>query len=475
MNVDKLVPKKLHENENSDSITRFKQIIGGLLPWYEIRASVIIGNSFDLNEAYQNANASSGNATKQRYRQYDHLPFDVSRVQFEIFSFCNTDVTLGKLSKNLISEKNKFRYKDRFEALRVVVRRDELACISDDLEKNCYEAIMSYTDGAPDDIADDFVRLTRAILPKSLSDSKEYFSLALDSVSKFGHELTERWYATTSIANRYSESELEDQETAYRFARCAELVGENVAREKYINRNSAINVCASISPSIGVAVLSRWRDRGIGFFNEQLVFLLEMFIKKGLINSQVAFALEALTDNINSVDLVCRCIESAESQHSQKYILDVYVRNLLMEEIGQTTISKIDGLCNRLDLENSDLSDALSFYEDKKNLDVDQNRQELSNYDNAEPSYDYVSIFEGLDLMSVEDLDAAISDFDSIDGRRSVGEFWQQCFKKVGVGGASILLQNIVLAERADSYDMERAIENIPCLLYTSPSPRDRG
>ncbi len=156
--------------------------------------------------------------------------------------------------------------------LRTGYRAQQLDDVIDELEQSTYEFIKGLKESRPEETAEHYISLARAVLSVSKDDAAVYFEEAINIVSKFGDEIVERWEALDSIGEK-SAGSASDQ-LAYRFIRCAELVGEYVYREKHWDRSGALITCTNMSPQIGVSALSRWRDREVGRFEYQLESLL---------------------------------------------------------------------------------------------------------------------------------------------------------------------------------------------------------
>ena len=153
--------------------------------------------------------------------------------------------------------------------------------------------------------------MARAVLPISRDDAAIYFDYAIEAVSKFGDELVQRWEAITALAKRSAEGGHSSPEMAYRFIRCAELIGDNVAREKHWDRNEAIRICAQLSPVSALAALSRWRDRDVGWFDWQLPALAAEIVTANFVSPSVGWSLSAFFEDYGLDDFASLCIEKS--------------------------------------------------------------------------------------------------------------------------------------------------------------------
>ena len=118
----------------------------------------------------------------------------------------------------------------RINLLRVGNRVSHLDSILTELEDSTYQLIKQLKDVGPEEIADHYILLARAVLTSSKDDATIYFEEAINIVSKFGDEIVQRWEAVAALGERAAPES--SDELAYRFIRCTELVGEYVYREK---------------------------------------------------------------------------------------------------------------------------------------------------------------------------------------------------------------------------------------------------
>ena len=180
---------------------------------------------------------------------------------------------------------------DRFEAGRAAFRLQHLTALRPPLEQSCVNLIAETGTEGPEEHASWFMQLARAVLPQSPTDAAAYFAQAVEAVSKFGDEMVERWEALVAVAKKAAESQKSVPELAYRFVRCAEVIGETVVREKYWDRDDVFRVAVRLDAPGAFAALSRWRDRGVGWFGEQLHALATESVKRGLISPLLGWCL----------------------------------------------------------------------------------------------------------------------------------------------------------------------------------------
>jgi len=433
-----------------------------------VRARILSAEVINLSEAHEAARMVSASASGHRYQQFDPLPFEISALKY------NNLVLLGKRDEGeidhyleeLSKEDLKFRLNDKVDELRVAYRVDHLESIRDKLELFCYErAKISSED--PESNADWFIKIARAVLPLNSEDAEAYFDLAIDAVSKFGDEAVERWEALVSIAQRSAESEYQTAEVAYRFMRCAELIGDTVAREKYFDRNETVDTCFSLSPESTFAILSRWKDRDVGWSVRQLPPLANKAVSSNLIPASAGWSLSAFAWEGELNDFAFLCIEKEDNKVKQQIIFDCLVKNLRVRDITGSIWEKIAKFAKTHKLYFSKLDcliDLSTIPEKHKEKVYQQSYVENNNKPN------WKKLLYGLDLTSSNGLSNAISVFNNLDAPKDSDYFWNEIFILISVRDTGRFLLALVDAENAGFYDIKNALENFPPNWKNKPS-----
>jgi hypothetical protein len=469
--LETLIPERLlvdkKNRQSSQEIDEFKQVVGGLLPWYMIRSHILLGRIEDIETAFQEANQRSKKVRSQRYRQRDPLPFEIASVCFESLVFkkpCDRSEEISIIEK-LFDNEYKLSLKDHISAVRAAYRLDHLSEIRNQLEQSCYEIVMSMSNEGPETKAENYIALARAVLPVSSADAAAYFDCAIKAISKFGDELVQRWEAVVAMAKRSAEGGHSSPEIAYRFIRCAELVGESVAREKYWSRNEAIQVCAKLCPSSAFAALSRWRDRDVvRWFENQLSALAHEAVCSKIIAPSVGWSLSAFSWEYRFDKFAALCIETESDKTCRQYILDTAVRDIRLNDASESSWQTLKGIAERFSLENKEIEKVLAFYDQQSRENKIEESSQLPRIIQSEEkqNIDWEEILADLDLTKTIGLNTALDKFDAIPYPSSPETLWKEVFKRVPISKASDFLQALAGAEKADFYDIRNALSNFP-------------
>lgn len=476
--IDELLPQEFTEKKKNkgknkkksyrsydQDIREFKENVGGLLPWYIVRARVLVNDIDGLFEALRDADKQSKDARAQRYRDSDQLLYEISRVWIGIFMLYRPAdrVQVEQFFTEYLKENKQIKINDRVRAIRGAIRLDHLSGISRQLEVLARDAIYSSTDEGPETQAEWYIDLARAVLPASREDAAAYFNNAIEVVSKFGDEIVQRWEAVAALASRSAEEGHSSPELAYRFMRCAELIGDNVDREKHWNRNGAIRVCTRLSPVSALATLSRWRDREIGWFDRQLTALADEMVERNFLSPAVGWSLSTFFEDNGLDEFASLCIEKEPTAVRRQYILNTAIRDLRLNEAAGQSWQKLKQIAQEQSLNHVDLDDIASFYLADSEKKEKQDKSGGSNSPDESEPVDWAKIFDDLDLTTGAGIDQAKQRFDGFPIRIHVYKtLWQEFFKRVSEGDALKFLQALIVAESTDMYDIQTALSCIP-------------
>lgn len=469
-NLDALLPKEFVEGEQTyrqeQDVREFKEKVGGLLPWYIVRARVLINDVDDIFEAVEEASQLSQVARKHRWRESDSLPYEISRIYIEILMLYRGADTLQveKFFANYLKENRQIWIQDRLKAVRAAFRLEHLSGIRRWLEQLAYEVVASASSEDTETRAEWYIDLARAVLPVSPDDATAYFNYAIEAVSKFGDEIVQRWEAVAALANRSAEGGRAPLEMAYRFIRCAELVGDNVAREKYFDRNGAIRICARLSPVSALAALSRWRDRDVGWFDRQLPALADEIVDSSFLSPSAAWSLSAFFEGYGLDDFASLCIEREPSTVCRQYILDTAIRDLRLNEAPEKSWRKLKQVAQKQSIENSELDEIFAHYtKASKEEGEDVLQRDFPYHQKESDPVDWEEIVDGLDLTSSLGIRYALQRFKADSTTpRNFKVFWQEVLAHIDESDANRFLLALIDTESADMYDIRYALSCLP-------------
>jgi hypothetical protein len=465
--LEGLVPKELVETERNYSqrqdLEQFKAVVGELLPWYIVRARVLINDIDDILGALRDASQRSKDARKSRWGASDSLPYEVSHVCIGILTLCRgaNIAQVETFFAEHLEENRQIWIQDRLKAVRAAFRLEHTSGIREQLEHSAYEAIVSASSAGPESRADWYMDLARALLPASHDDAAAYFDYAIEAVSRFGDEILQRWRAVAAMADRSAEGGQVSPQMAYRFIRCAELVGENVE----FDYSDAIRICTRLSPVSALAASSRWRDRAVGSFSRQLPALANEIVSSSSLPPSVGWSLSAFFEDYGLDDFASLCIEREQSTTRRQCILDSAIRHLRLNEATETSWQKLKQVTQQHSIENSRLDDILAFYAQnpgEKSEEAPPGILHSSYRDESEP-IDWEKTFDHLELATSLGISQVMERFEAAStGFRDHRVFWQKVFDRVDESDAFRFLQALVRAQSLNQYDIRNALASMP-------------
>ncbi len=471
VNLDKLIPIAYKSNTDkrnyTDEIQEFKEVIGGLIPWFLLRAQLISGKIDGLEKWASLANIESKEACKSRYKSHDILPREISDILVSILIFCNQQEVkvVQKYYNDYLRDNSSFNIPQRISLLRAGNRTTHLNPVLAELENYAYELIKGLKEVGPEEIADHYISLARAVLFDSKDDAAVYFEEAINIVSKFGDEIVERWDAVATIGEQSASNS--SDELAYRFIRCAEFVGEYVDREKHWDRSGALITCTKMSSQIGISALSRWRDREIGRFKYQLESLLNYLINSRVINSVEGWSMARFFANNYLINFLSTCLEYEPSEKLRQDILFDAYELLSREGIDSSYWVQIKSLADQYRIDIKGLDKIVTFYKvtTKKSESTQKKRSEKSKPKSEIKKMDRV--FHEVDILHLEGLATVIDKFSNEFGKKNnyywrSADLYKEIFNRIKVNEIHNFIDLLFKSDKVTHYDCKEALRSIP-------------
>ncbi|MCB0744312.1 MAG: hypothetical protein KDC67_10440, partial [Ignavibacteriae bacterium] len=448
-----------------NKIKEFEQVVNILLPWYILRLKVVVGNIQNLREELISTKRKSEEILIHRWRENDSLQYEISSVFADILSLAknNSKTQIHSIYKQFFNQDKKIWIEDHFKLLRNSSRLKHLKNISSLEETTIRNVIEASKDEEPETTANWYVEVARAILNLDKNDSAIYFSRALEAVSKFGDEIGQRWKAISALAEKAAQNKVYNNQLSYRYIRCAEQVGESVGREKYWDRNHAIKICSKLAPSIGLSSLSRWRDRNIGWFNEQIIYLARVLVEDNVISLSSGWALTPFFREYGIIDFACFCIAKSSSQKIKEYIIKSAIHQLQLNDAPYKDWLKLKEKTKSNSPEYRKILDIVEFYENNPGItnENDDNDYIIKKDNLRTPNWKI--IFQGIDLTIGEGILEALERFNKLpDIYAYRNSFWIELNSRIPEYDIIKYLKTLVLTADIDDYEVKYALTNLP-------------
>lgn len=459
IDIDEIIPKEFTAKEKkyelNNEIRNFEEVVSGLIPWFLLRANILNGNNVNLIDAAKQASEASHKARSSRYSSYDALPYEVTEIcaSILILSGSINQKDANDFYYNFLHDSKAFRLPEKLGLLHAVYRIPQLSGIRQELESNCYQHIRASHNERTDETAGYYISMARAVCVESVDDARAYFDESVNIVSRFGDEIVQRWDAVVSLAERASEQGEISNQLAYRFIRCAELVGEYVDREKYWDRSEAVQICARMSSGIGISAFSRWRDRHVGRFEYQLEGLLFELINSSKVTPAVGWSLTRFISQHQLNNILSICLEKELSHETQRALLDDAVYLLQIEGAYEDYWRKLKDIASEYKLSNTQLNSVVSSFENKEKESPKIQEHDYIDVSSDSEQKDWNKIFNGISIATHDGFEELMQRFKTAQAedefrwhersfqkeilsrlnRASVGDFIEICLQSIHI------------------------------------------
>lgn len=412
-NIEKISPTEFEKRkgsfEHNDDFQKLREFISCLFPWYFLRVQVLNNKTLQLFNLIDETESTASKSMSYRYSYNNTLPNEIALVRASIITLYSkaTKEEVDQFFTRFIFKDKNFRIHNKIDTLRSAYRLQHLKVICQKLENHSYKLIQGQHDDRPDELSDKYIALTRAVLTNSTEDASIYFDDAIKIASKFGDEIVERWRALVSLAEKSCGSSETSEELSYRFIRCAELVGENVDREKYWDRGNAIQICTRMSPGIGISALSRWRDRDVGRYYYQFEDVINELVESKAITPSVGWALTPFCHFVSIPKFLSLCLkQETSSEVREKILMDV----VYSYQVDGTTVGSwhnLKAIAAHFNLQNPILNSIIEL----NPLDDKQDEPANTNFDREVKIENWDIIFEEIELATLDGLTKLLDRF----------------------------------------------------------------
>lgn len=473
VNIDAILPQNLLDKkgkknyDRDNDIKEFKEVIYGLCPWYFLRVRILSQQECNIEEEIKNVNEQSNKARSNRYRSYDTLPNEIASLQSSILILYNKGNTekINWFYDTLIKDNKSLWIHDELNTVRAAFRLPHLFFIKQQLEQNAYERIKSITEDGSEETAERYIGLARAVLNTASDDASVYFEEAVNIVSKFGDEIVRRWEAVVSLAKQSCNGDNASDELAYRFIRCAEVVGEYVSREKYWNRSEAIAVCARMSSGEGISALSRWRDRDIGRSEYQLDALLIELVQSGKISPSTGWAMSRFFSYHQLEELLSICLENEPDTEIKQKIFTDAIYLLQIEGTTAEYWKKMQQIATLQNIQNDTLHGILAYHQKNKKLLLEkEDDQTLQNTNRTDDNVHWEDVFGTLDILNNEQFEKCLHSFNTISNKhfyRNTNSFWNETIQRLSENNLWKFME-VLLSSELSHYEFKSFYNSLP-------------
>ena len=453
-----LIAEKRHSE--SDDLRQLKQCSGVLIPWYNLRAKVILGKTeianleSELSDAQKESTAIKGYS----YSEHSLSSNEIANAWFDIL------IEADNASKDDMENIIKWSQHKGNRVFTPTFNRFSSVCAKisglEGLSYHFAELALSLWKDEHSDAqvkADGYIDLSRSLISLDEPEAKEYFNQAIEVTNKLGDENLSRWEAILDLTEYVAGKAQVPPEIAYKLARCAELTREYVDRDKHFAWSDTVEILAELCPSSAMAIISRWRDRTFGDHRNILAWTIEKLVKKNKINALDALPFITFKNGWRECDLLDAVLSSWTDDEDKISAFEVVYHYTKFDE---QNIKKLDAIAISLGIEHSELKERISLLQRTETVSKKSNCS--SNDSQQDHVQEWEFIFKDCDLSSIDDISGAYEKFRSTPELYSVETFIKKAISRVKTGKECSFITAIGAISHWSLYDFKYILESIP-------------
>ena len=459
---------------------RFKESMGAVLPWYQLWGKVFVGiiGEQDYAQALADTKQLTDNAMQHQYG--NDLTFthnEIALVWFNsLLSLENITDTNREDFYQWVMEKTDSLLRPTSRCLaRTACRRAELKEYGLEFAQVAYERITASREAAENQISE-YLELARAVFAINKDEARAYFDLAIQEASKIGEENLDRWNALITLAAHSKTTQpassktpqaplakVDQQEVAYRLARCAELTYKYVARDKHFEWEETVKALATLCGFSSLAIASRWRDRDFGEHQRILPTLIQYLLEQQELDSQSALALIGIRAQWNIPQLLSYALAAEQNGNARQRLAEVAFRYFSLEQQSWADWQAFQSILQTFQLSIADFSVYMANNQPKETELSDENNDPYVNLHNtSQKEKDWASIFSDLDLSSAEGLLKAYQRFRNSKPPYHSEQFFNEATQRVNIGKEAAFIAAISDAQCFGFYEIQDFLQHFP-------------
>ncbi|QDV25965.1 AVAST type 3 anti-phage nuclease/ATPase Avs3a [Aureliella helgolandensis] len=435
---------KENQHSRSSDLQEFQEDIGALLPWYQLWASTLIGRvtKATLEDELKRTRQASNSAGKDSYRDDFHTSNEIALLWLDVLH--RLDAVDSKTLAAFTEWKSGLKRPLFTPTLTTLAR---LCGQKESTKANAIDFAIEAFNLTKEERADaeskseGYINAARSILLVSRTDAAAFFNEAVEVASKIGDENLGRWDSILDLADRAARCDRPSPETAYHFARCAELTYDYVVRDKHFNWEATIEALCGLCPASTLAILSRWRDRGFGSSERILPIAITQLIKGGVLGARDALPLIGFRANWRYDQLLdsalSECASIDESADTAAYVFR-YMK------FSGGDFSAVMRCTSKHGIELNDL-DEITEFEEAKRLVVQRRESEaateLMSYTQAPPAWTWDAVFSSHNLAEPDGLVLAYRNFRKMETPWIHENFFKEAIARVPAGSEALFIE----------------------------------
>lgn len=450
-------------HSTSQQLDEFKRDIGALLPWHQLWASILVGKFAKRSQyqAIEEAYETSKSAELRYYSEGYDTANEIALLWVDIL--CRLDAQDDSSFETFLNWKEDLRrplFTPTLAAIaRLCAQRQVTVSLSIRFALEAYNLMKEERTDA-EQKSEEYVRAARTLLSAAEADAKELFNSALEVAGKVGDENISRWEAVLDLADHAVRPAHPSAETAYHFARCAELTYDYVDRDKHFDWTGTITALCGLCPSSALVILSRWRDRRFGSSERILPIAIERLIEQGSLDPKDALVLTGFRADWQYDEVLDRVLNANATAASKKAAADHLVR--YMRFVGGN-FAKVAAVLGKHDLQISQIEGLVS--QERADRQARSESRDCAGFRQDEASIgekDWNAIFSAAALTTSEGISRSHALFKTTDVPRHHKEFFKEAIKRVPIGSEAAFLTAMSGVPTFELYHLRDFLGEVP-------------
>lgn len=466
---------KKDQHSTSRYLQDFQEDIGALLPWNQLWASALLGrvSRETLEDKLRRTRETSSNSGTRYYRDDLHTSNEVALLWLDILQI------VGATDARTIAEFTEWKnglkrplFTPTLTALaRLCGQKDCTKTAALDFALEAFSLTKEERSDA-ESKSEGYINAARAVLLVSKSDAAAYFNEAVEVASKIGDENLARWDSILDLADRAASDDRPSPETAYHFARCAELTYDYVGRDKHFNWEATIEALCGLCPASTLAILSRWRDRKFGWSERILPIATTQLIKRGKLDARDVLPLIGIRAQWKYGQLLesvlSECATSDEKAGAATYLFRY------MKFSGHE-FSAVKKSAAKHNLALDGLDEIIGFEEAKKTADKPRDSATIigpMNSIRSKPPRNWNAVFSNHMLSESQGLAEAYRDFKNTEAPWEHEQFFKEAIARIPAGSEALFIGAIAGVPEFELYHFRSFLEAAPTEWKDRPATR---
>ena len=469
------------ELEEASARTReavdFRQNVGALLPWYQLRAAALVGDMTkdELPGRLARLRDSGGAGAASHSGDGRHVFGAIALVWFDVLHLLGAldAESVGILMAWIRSLRLPLFTGVLMSLARLGGQRTETKGVAVEWAAMAFQLIRDERDDA-ESKASDYIEAARAVLTINKgTEARAYFDEAVAVASKVGDENVSRWEGMLYLADGAAERDGRAPAVAYRFARCAELTWDHVARDKHFDWSSTVEALTGLCPASAFAVLSRWRDRGFGWTGRVLPLAAHALVKQGRIDPRDVQPLVAFDGRWDHAALLDAALGRCATLDERNAATALLCRYMGFSRDGASTYSQLQEVAARHRLSIPGLDGRIASAAREKRTVAAQSGEQSEGATSASGlgTTEWDGIFsDDNDLTTSDGLARCRAAYSHADVAQSPGVFFAEAVLRVPAGAEPEFIRAACGPPNLSLYGLQEFLAQIPQRWRDRPS-----